>query len=187
MTTFFTSDIHFGHSRIIQYCNRPFATVEEMDEAIISNWNETVQQYDHIYILGDVSFSNAERTNSILQRLNGIKILIYGNHDKVVRNNPEVRSHFVETHELLERDFKVEGQKAIKIVMCHYAMKVWNKSHHGSLHLFGHSHGSMPDDGSRSLDVGMDCHGMRPISLDDVIRKIGRRELKVLDHHGRGD
>lgn len=185
--TFFTSDIHFGHANIIKYCNRPYTSVDEMNEDIIKGWNEVVGQYDHIYILGDVSFADEKTTDRILTRLNGIKILVYGNHDKVIRNSPTLQAHFSETHELLERDFKIEGQKGRKIVMCHYAMKVWNKSHHGSLHLFGHSHGSMPDDGTRSMDVGMDCHGMRPISLEDVVRRIGSRELKVLDHHGKGD
>jgi len=159
-----------------------------MNEAIITNWNNTVQQYDHIYILGDISFADEKTTNSILSRLNGIKILIYGNHDKVIRNSIPLRAYFDEEHELLERDFKPDGGgKGVKIIMCHYAMKVWNKSHHGSLHLFGHSHGTMPDDGTRSMDVGMDCHGMRPISLQEVIQKIGRRELRALDHHGKGD
>lgn len=183
--TFFTSDIHFGHANIIRFCNRPFADVEEMDEAIVRHWNETVGEHDYIYILGDVSFSKAERTKALIQRLNGIKILIYGNHDKVIRDNKQIQSMFSETHEFLERDFKMEGAsgKGKKIIMCHYALRVWNKSHHGSVHLYGHSHGTMPDDGTRSMDVGLDANNMRIISLEEVMAKVGNRELKALDHH----
>lgn len=183
--TFFTSDIHFGHANIIRFCNRPYASVEEMDEAIVAHWNETVGPHDYIYILGDVSFSNAERTTALVKRLNGIKVLVYGNHDKVIRSNKALRGLFSETHEFLERSFKIgnEPGKGKSIVMCHYALRVWNKSHHGALHLYGHSHGSMPDDGSRSMDVGLDANNMRILSLEDVFAKIGNRELKVVDHH----
>jgi len=183
--TFFTSDVHFGHANIIRFCNRPYASVEEMDEAIVAHWNETVGQNDYIYILGDLSFSNADRTTALVKRLNGIKVLVYGNHDKVIRNNRALRDMFAETHEFLERDFKLDGVpgKGKKFVMCHYALRVWNKSHHGSFHLFGHSHGSLPDDGSRSMDVGLDANNMRILSLKDVFDKLGSRELKVVDHH----
>ena len=201
--------LHFGHSNIIAYSNRPYGTDDEramwndkinpvpqarkaeivhaMNEDIVAMWNTTVDQYDFVYIIGDVSFTNAERTEALLSRLNGIKILVYGNHDKVVRENASVRKLFAETHEFLERDFKIEGQKARKIVMCHYAMRTWNKSHHGSLHLFGHSHGTMPDDGSRSMDVGVDTNAMRLYSLEDVIRKIGSRDIPSFDHHEARD
>lgn len=178
----FTSDIHFSHANIIRFCNRPFVTVEEMDETIISNWNSVVGQHDYVYIVGDVFFHNATNALKIAKRLNGIKVLIYGNHDKVIRNNKELRDQFSETHELLERRF-VSGDTKVTITMCHFAMKVWNKSHHGALHLYGHSHGSMPDDGTRSMDVGMDAVGFYPISLEEVINRIGSRPLVALDHH----
>ncbi len=186
---FFTSDLHFGHANIIKYSNRPFADVTQMDEAIVRAWNEDVTPQDIVYILGDVSFDKPERTASLVRRLNGSKVVIYGNHDKVVRENATVRGLFSEAHDFLERDFKVEGYpgKGVKIVMCHYAMRVWNKSHHGTLHLYGHSHGSLPDNGTRSMDVGMDANNMRVISLEDVIRKIGKREIPSFDHHGTKD
>lgn len=186
---FFTSDLHLGHANIIKYSNRPFPNVEEMNEDIIGRWNEDVTPQDIVYILGDVSFDKAQTTAANIRRLNGNKILIYGNHDRVIRDNANVRGLFSETHDFLERDFKAEGfsGKGVKIVMCHYAMRVWNKSHHGSLHLYGHSHGSLPDNGSRSMDVGMDANGMRVVSLEDVIHKIGKREIPSFDHHGTKD
>lgn len=197
--TYFTSDCHFGHFNVIKYSNRPYGKpgevfdpeitdarkveiVHEMDEDMIAGWNEKVCQYDYVYILGDMFFHKATQAARILPRLNGIKILIYGNHDKVIRDNADLRKHFYEIHEFLERDFQTPGQK-IKIVMCHYALRVWNKSHHGSLHLYGHSHGTLPDAGNRSMDVGMDAVGMRPISLEEVCARLAFRQLASVDHH----
>ena len=81
MRVFVIADTHFGHANIIQYCNRPFNSVEEMDEAIIKNWNETVSNKDTIIHLGDFGLGNKEYIRGIIERLNGKKILVLGNHD----------------------------------------------------------------------------------------------------------
>ena len=83
MELWFTSDTHFGHENIIKYCNRPFANAQEMDEILVSRWNERVKPSDHIYHLGDVTMArNSQgRGLEILARLNGHKRLIMGNHD----------------------------------------------------------------------------------------------------------
>lgn len=81
--TFFTSDTHFGHSNIIRYCNRPYNSVEEMDEDLIKRWNAIVKKDDIVYHLGDFSFyMTKEKVSSIVRRLNGTIYLIKGNHDK---------------------------------------------------------------------------------------------------------
>jgi len=195
--TFFTADLHFSHLGMITKFGRPYANANDlaqmateeglssdrkaelihtMNEDIISNWNDDVHARDTVYILGDVFFCNATKAKEYLERMNGTKILVFGNHDKVIHKNPDVKQYFKETHTLLERNFPV-GAGAQFIVMCHYSMRTWNHRHHGSLHLFGHSHGLMPDDGSRSMDVGMDCHNMRVVSLEDVIQKLCSRTL----------
>lgn len=79
---FLISDMHFGHPNIMKYENRPFASVDEMDMAIINNWNKTVKKDDKVFILGDVSFYNKEKTKDIISKLCGYKTLIIGNHDK---------------------------------------------------------------------------------------------------------
>jgi calcineurin-like phosphoesterase family protein len=76
---FLISDTHFGHTNIIKYCDRPFASADDMDEALVENWNATVGPYDKVYHLGDVAMSHKKLP--ILERLNGTKILIKGNHD----------------------------------------------------------------------------------------------------------
>lgn len=78
---FFTSDSHFGHANIIKYCNRPFSSIEEHDEELIKRWNEKIGPYDIVFHLGDFAFASESYIKSILERLNGIKYLVFGNHD----------------------------------------------------------------------------------------------------------
>ena len=78
---FFTSDTHFYHGNIIRFCNRPFKSVEMMNETIISNWNNTVGQDDIVFHLGDFCLGGSAEWNKILDRLNGKIYLIMGNHD----------------------------------------------------------------------------------------------------------
>ena len=79
---YFISDTHFYHRAVISYCHRPFASVEEMNETLINNWNKTVKNTDIVYFLGDFSFSNAENNREVCRRLNGHKIMLRGNHDR---------------------------------------------------------------------------------------------------------
>lgn len=78
---FVIADTHFNHENIIGYCNRPFKDTKEMDEIMIKNWNETVSKNDIVIHLGDLGLGNKEYISSIVKRLNGKKILIFGNHD----------------------------------------------------------------------------------------------------------
>lgn len=79
--TWFTSDLHFFHNNVIRFCNRPYASVEEMNAKLIKNWNACVKKNEHVYVLGDFSFRGTTQTSEILKQLNGHKILIRGNHD----------------------------------------------------------------------------------------------------------
>ena len=82
---FLTADLHLGHENIIKYENRPFANKESMDAVIIKKWNSVVSNRDKVIVAGDVSFYNKGKTSEIINRLNGKKILVKGNHDS--RNN----------------------------------------------------------------------------------------------------
>lgn len=175
----FTADTHFGHKNIIKYSNRPFSSVEEMDETLINNINIRVGENDTLYHLGDFSFSR-----DIKYYRNKIKcknlILILGNHDRLNYEDKKLFSRIYNLYEL-----RLPNKQCI--TLCHYAMKVWNKSHHGAWHLYGHNHGSLNDSlfpSSMSFDVGVDCHKYRPISLDDVNKIMSEKKFVKVDHHG---
>lgn len=87
MTVWFTSDMHFGHAKIVEYCDRPFRDaggnpdVAFMTETLVKNWNERVAPDDTVFVLGDAVMGRREETLPTLARLNGDKVLIMGNHD----------------------------------------------------------------------------------------------------------
>ena len=177
MTTWFTADTHFSHNNIIKYSNRPFASKFEMNSKLMENWNIKINQDDTVYHLGDFCFADEQEGQSILDRLNGKKHLIIGNHDKagVKLKGWESVQHY--------KEINVDGQF---IVLCHYAMRVWNKSHHSAWQLYGHSHGSLPDDpNALSIDVGVDCHNYAPLNINDIRRIMKKKTWKPIDHHGK--
>ncbi|OAI51370.1 hypothetical protein AYO44_00750 [Planctomycetaceae bacterium SCGC AG-212-F19] len=186
MGIFFTSDPHFGHANIIKYCNRPFASVEEMDRTIIDRWNERVAKDDTLYCLGDWCIWRGSRSIDEVgadyrARINcGNIVLLWGNHDKKGRRNEKFQRLFAGVHDMLELDV---GDQLL--VLCHYAMRVWNKSHRGAFHLYGHSHSSLPDDpNARSFDCGVDNFDFYPISYEQVVELMAKKMWQPVDHHG---
>jgi calcineurin-like phosphoesterase family protein len=179
-TIWFASDHHLGHANIIKFCNRPFATTDEMDECLIKNHNELVHPDDDVYFNGDFAFPSysGEKLLKTINRFHGNKHLILGNHDHPTdwhwRGFKWIKDYY---------ELKIDKRRAI--VLFHYAMRVWNKSHHGSIHLYGHSHGTLPDDATvRSFDVGVDCWDYKPLSLKQVEKVIAKKQWKPVDHHG---
>jgi calcineurin-like phosphoesterase family protein len=169
-TTWFTADTHFGHENIIKYTNRPFDSASHMNEILIANWNSVVGPNDPVYHLGDFALSGVEACFSILKRLNGKIHLIKGNHEKTALACADRFEWVKDYHEMYLPDPKGKGGKQM-IVLMHYAMRVWNASHHGAWQLYGHSHGNLPDDPNLlSIDVGVDCHGYTPISFQQIKR-----------------
>lgn len=154
---FFTSDQHYGHYNIIRYCNRPFETLEEMDQELIKRHNEVVSPKDTVYHLGDFCFSKtkSEAYQKYINKLNGANIFIRGSHDYWLPKNHRM---------IIEK--KINN---VYITMCHYAMRVWPRSHYGSWHLYGHSHGKLDTPG-KTLDVGVDSHDFYPVSFDKIVQ-----------------
>jgi calcineurin-like phosphoesterase family protein len=176
MAVWFTADHHFGHARILELAHRPFDSVDEMDETMIARWNERVAPGDLVYHLGDFAF--ADHT-PYLSRLKGQKRLIVGNHDWTARVK-KAQGWSTVDHLL---HIKVDDTP---VVLCHYGLRVWNGSHHGALHFYGHSHGNLPGD-TQSLDVGVDCWDFRPISLDDIRARLITLPMRIEpDHHLAG-
>ena len=135
---YFISDLHFGHRNCLAFDNRPFNSIEEHDEAIINNWNNTVGIDDDVYILGDISWYNSTKTIEIFKRLNGNLHLIKGNHDANVLKNPELRKLFVEIADY--KELYIDDGKSI--VLCHYPIPCFKNHYYGWYHLYGHVHSS---------------------------------------------
>ncbi len=123
----FTSDLHIGHRNIIKLCNRPFSSLEEMDESLIENWNQVVTNGDTIYVVGDLMFRTQTAPNCILRRLKGKKHLIVGNHDNSWLNKVNADTHF----KSIERYVKISNGKR-KLALCHYPMMTWGGTGKGS-------------------------------------------------------
>lgn len=179
----FTSDMHYGHRKIIEYSKRPYTSVEEMNEALIANYNSVVKKGDLVYMLGDVLFGDKDFGRSILQRLNGNKYLIFGNHDRTLRENSDLTKEFF----VWARDYSEIKIGTQKLILFHYSMRVWNASHYGSYQLYGHSHGSLYDDPKlRSMDVGVDPSNYFPLSFEQVQAHMAKKSWEPIDHH-RGE
>lgn len=179
--TWFGSDAHYFHRNILKYSNRPFDSVEEMNEALINNHNAVVKPDDTYFHLGDFSFSGIENTLNILRRLNGKKYFILGNHDQVLQKN---RKRIFDEGLLEElRDYKEIYVGNQFICLFHYGCRVWNKSHRNAWLLHGHSHGSMLPFG-KSVDVGTDAPFVlgycpyRPYSFYEIKDFMDKQETK---------
>jgi calcineurin-like phosphoesterase family protein len=163
MNNFFTSDTHFGHKNIIKghsWGFRDFSSVDEMNETIISNWNSKVKQNDTVYHLGDFAFCDPE---TIIKRLNGNIYFIVGSHDKVMWKY----KHLLIGNMLPLVNIKINNQF---ITLCHYNMRVWDKSHYNTFHLYGHSHGGLNNlDLGKAYDVGVDTNNFTPVSFDEIV------------------
>jgi calcineurin-like phosphoesterase family protein len=164
-----------------------------MNETIINNFNSVVKPKDTVYMLGDICFLPRKKLMEVLHRFNGKKHLIYGNHDKALRQ--ELKSMEEQGKKLpfeSVQDYKeisVEGQK---IVLMHYALRTWNGQHRGAWQLYGHSHNNLPELPTLlSMDVGVDAHDYRPISFEQIkthmenkINNAKKNNLKLTeDHH----
>lgn len=164
MTIFFTADTHFGHKNIIRHCGRPFASIDEMNDAFITNWNKSVRPTDSVYHLGDFAVLRPEKAKELADRLNGKIYLIRGNHEQSAEH-AKCRDRF----EWIKEYFVLKPCATRSIVLFHYALRVWEKHHYGAWHLYGHSHGKLPSiEGACALDVGVDCWNYTPVSLNKI-------------------
>ena len=181
MKTYITSDLHFGHKNIMKFCSVSRARydndVQYMNETMIQEWNEVVGIEDLVYILGDVAFMSGSDAARIVNRLNGTKILIEGNHDRKVLLDSSFRNSFSEVHKYLDVIYN-----GTKVIMFHYPIAEWDQMHKGSVHFYGHCHGTFSGmEKYRCKDVGMDATGEIVISMDQAVAQALRGEIK--GHH----
>lgn len=179
---FFTADLHFGHKNIIRFDNHPFVSIEEMDKALIERWNKEVKNEDTVYILGDVSWYDDQKTCEILSQLHGKKILIQGNHDRIHGN---VRRYFEEICPY--KEITLPGN--IHVVLCHYPITFFNRHHYGAYMLYGHVHNShewqMTENYKYELEqldikcnmfnVGCMVRNYEPVTFDEILQQEERK------------
>ena len=158
MAYFFTSDTHFGHKNIIDFCERPFKNLKEMDETLIRNWNSVVKENDIVFHLGDYGWSN--KTKIYLNRLNGTIIKIKGNHDS--------KSY----SPIIDMTINLGGK--------HWYLIHDPKEAFGEYNIVGHVHKNwksirMLEKGrvvGYAINVGVDVRDYRPVSLKTILKEL---------------
>lgn len=182
---FFTSDLHFEHRNILNFCHRPYDNINHMNEELIKNWNNTVSDNDIVFILGDIYwFEGRHECKKLLEQLNGKTIYIVpGNHDKV------------KTFELLSERFIILdscvtlwvtiNNKIKELFLCHFPLATWPHVGNGAIHLFGHIHSGplcenridIPGKDlilktGKCYDVGVDNNNFTPIEFQEIYNKL---------------
>lgn len=167
----YTSDLHFGHANVIRFDHRPFPDCDEMDHALIDFWNYRVQPDDTVYIVGDLCHRSPHNPGWYLRQLKGHKILIMGNHDQVVMNDPEAL-HYLEG---VEKMMHVKDGNN-HICLCHFPIAEWNGYYKGSWHIYGHIHNRKGETydfmktKERALNAGCMINHYAPVSFQELIR-----------------
>jgi calcineurin-like phosphoesterase family protein len=169
MQTFFTSDTHFDDPYSIEYFNRPFQNVGEMNQVMVEKWNSVVAEEDTVYHLGDFTLDAIDHFTKWVKQLHGTIKILPGSHDQPWLKDfvGSEKVQLLQPLESLEFPELIAGKSPQVIVLCHYSMQVWDRSNQGSWHLFGHSHGRLQGIGL-SVDVGVDCTEFEPLSLEAV-------------------
>jgi calcineurin-like phosphoesterase family protein len=166
MTVYFTSDQHFGHAAARSFYHRPFASVTDMDRAMVDRWNSVIEPEDELWHLGDFAVrQSAERVASLLRVLHGQKHLITGNNDDAAVTNCDCDGwQSVQPY----AEVTVDGRR---LVLCHYPFRTWRNMGRGSINLHGHHHGKLKPL-PRQFDVGVDVRNFRPVTLADINAKL---------------
>ena len=191
---YFTSDLHLGHANAIGFTSRPFLDVEQMNEGLIKNINETVMTNDELWILGDFAFKvNMAAAKQFRDQINCKTVhMITGNHDK-----DYMRDHIFQS----VQHYKELKTEYGKFILFHYPIYEWNGAHNGTIHLHGHIHSTgsyntanlqkkyidrfpeksfMKDSalGLRIYDIGVDANNYRPISIPQIAELMNLRSIK---------
>jgi len=186
---FFTSDMHYGHEKVIKYSKRPFKNCEEMKNEFVARWNKRVKKDNLVYVLGDFSFENYENSKNILSELLGKKILIKGNHDRFSYNQYKSMG--------FESVFEEVAVKLLgnRIKLSHYPARanifkrIWSYFFYPKYNrylerrpilkncdylLHGHTHSKIKKQG-RMIHVGVDSWNFYPVSLSEIGSLISSR------------
>lgn len=162
---------HFDDPTVIPFRKNRFKTLEDMQEKICSSWNAKVDDNDPVYILGDFAL---KRIDYWVRKLKGQKILILGNHDKIIVHS----GYFVSVEPMIYLRLPPKGtmEKPQEVFMFHYPCISWENKQEGSVHLHAHSHGNLSTSlpgvpGPARLDMSVDCWDEWPVPLETAIQK----------------
>jgi calcineurin-like phosphoesterase family protein len=213
MNIYFTSDTHYHHKNIVRGTSdwedksrcRDFDTLEEHNKVIVDNINAVVKENDILYHLGDWSFGGKEQIYNFRKQLNCKTIhLILGNHDQYIKIS-DFWKGIGDAKMFSSVNDKLQVKYANKLfILNHFAERVWDKSHKGSIMLHGHSHGTLdklqPEFTSptwigdnyfiknyKTMDVGIDTHSeFRPYHLGEILDIMDKKEILLnVDHHNK--
>jgi calcineurin-like phosphoesterase family protein len=190
---FICSDYHAFHKNICRGTTtwekgsmRDFDNEVLMTEQLAKNTNSKVGVDDILIHLGDWSFSGKDKVKIFRDMINCKNIIaLKGNHDYNILKNKDLQQLFTKWYGEVDVDPIVHFTVGKHRYVCsHYSLNVWEDSHHGIRNLFGHSHNSLPDNvNSLSMDVGVDCHDLFPLSFVEVEEIISKKVWKPVDHH----
>lgn len=167
---YYTADWHLSHKNIIKYENRPFNNIDEMNHTLIYNHNSIICPDDTWFCLGDFSFGDKNYTEEVLKQLNGQKILIAGNHDRLIMKKAKpLQRYFM----AIIKDFLIIKDNNKSILLSHIPMFNWQQ-HGTDYHFYGHVHSNDHrqyynlNDNS-SFNVGVDVCDFKPVSFNDIM------------------
>jgi len=187
---FFTSDFHLFHTNVIKFDDRPFRKkngdpdVDAMHKTIIKNWNNVVNDNDIVFYLGDLCFVDPKLANTVIHNLNGVVHFIIGNHDKY--NDIVNYKRFESINDYV--DLNISGNNLnLHFVLMHYPIYSWNRAHHGSYMIHGHSHMSLSNDdlhkNKRIFDVGCNGWDYTPVSYITLVDLGKNIDYKLTTKH----
>ncbi len=178
----FTSDTHFGHQNILKFCERPFVSIEEMDNTIIERWNLKVGKDDIVFHLGDFAFAPNKRWQELISLLNGKIYLILGNHD--ITRWPG--TYTMQLFDRVENQMMLKIDNKYKVYLNHFPFLCYDGTYRNpkdcTIQLHGHVHeriGGMGKDDQRlqyrfpyQYDVGVDNNNFYPVSWEEILKII---------------
>ena len=179
----FTGDLHFGHENVLAFDNRPFATVDEMDAELIRRWNNKVGKGDLVYVLGDLIWKSRNNdAPALIKSLNGLIILIKGNHDRFLHNS-KAKSALAGIKDYDDICVTLEDGTQRRVILSHYFIPMYIGHRYNAIHLHAHSHFS--DEADFEIDfaeqlnrmgckneiynVGCMYWNYEPVTLDEII------------------
>lgn len=184
---FFTSDLHFQHKNILAFCHRPYETVKDMENGLISNWNNVVNNDDIVFLLGDVCwFKSRHECKKLLNKLNGKEIhILLGNHD-VLKTFELLDDRFIIHSDVVNLYVRTQSNTVYELYLSHLPLATFpHKVRQRVYHFYGHIHSGPLCENKidilgkdlimlpNTYDVGVDNNNYTPIALEEIIEKLG--------------